>query len=69
MILGHHQESHAQDSLAGPDHTAVESDAMIRAAVLYEFLIMGVAVKRLSPEFRPGRSGSPGAGLPACEPC
>jgi uncharacterized protein with HEPN domain len=32
---------------------------MIRAAVLYEFLVIGEAVKRLSPEFRAGRPDVP----------
>jgi uncharacterized protein with HEPN domain len=38
--------------VAGLDRRAVEQNSMIRAAVLYEFLVMGEAVKRLSPEFR-----------------
>jgi uncharacterized protein with HEPN domain len=47
------------DYVAGLDRAAVESSAMIRAAVLYEFLVMGEAVKRLSPEFRSSRPEIP----------
>jgi uncharacterized protein with HEPN domain len=42
------------DYVAGLDRDTVERNSMIRAAVLYEFLVIGEAVKRLSPEFRSG---------------
>jgi len=45
--------------VAGLDRDAVEKHSMIRSAVLYEFLVMGEAVKRLSPEFRAGRPDVP----------
>ncbi len=47
------------DYVAGLDRATVESNAMIRAAVLYEFLVMGEAVKRLSPGFRTSRPEVP----------
>ena len=43
------------DYVAGLDRDVVEKDIKTRAAVLYEFLVMGEAVKRLSTEFRAGR--------------
>jgi uncharacterized protein with HEPN domain len=43
-----------QNYVVGRDKDSVESDSQARAAVLYEFLVMGEAVKRLSPEFRAG---------------
>jgi uncharacterized protein with HEPN domain len=48
-----------RDYVAGLDRETVEKNAMIRAAVLYEFLIIGEAVKRPSPEFRSGRTDIP----------
>jgi uncharacterized protein with HEPN domain len=47
------------DYVGGLDRATVESSAMIRAAVLYEFLVMGEAVKRLSPAFRGSRPEIP----------
>jgi uncharacterized protein with HEPN domain len=47
------------DYVAGLDRGTVEANAMIRAAVLYEFLVMGEAVKRLSPGFRSSRPDVP----------
>ena len=41
-----------QNYVAGQDKASVEANSQARAAVLYEFLVMGEAVKRLSPEFR-----------------
>lgn len=41
-----------QDYIAGRDQDSIEADSQARAAVLYEFLIMGEAVKRLSSEIR-----------------
>ena len=38
--------------VAGQDKESVEANSQARAAVLYEFLIMGEAVKRLSSEIR-----------------
>jgi len=40
------------DYVAGLDRDLVEGNSMIRSAVLYQFLVMGEAVKRLSVEFR-----------------
>ncbi len=40
------------DYVAGLGRDAVEQNSMIRSAILYEFLVMGEAVKRLTPEFR-----------------
>jgi uncharacterized protein with HEPN domain len=41
-----------QAYVAGQDKESVEANNQARAAVLYEFPIMGEAVKRLSPEIR-----------------
>jgi uncharacterized protein with HEPN domain len=48
-----------QNYVVGRDKDSVESDSQARAAVLYEFLVMGEAVKRLSPEFRAGLADVP----------
>jgi uncharacterized protein with HEPN domain len=48
-----------QRYVVGRDKDSVEADSQARAAVLYEFLVMGEAVKRLSPEFRAGRPDVP----------
>jgi uncharacterized protein with HEPN domain len=54
-----HAGNRILDYVAGLDRTIVESNAMIRAAVLYEFLVRGEAVKRLSPAFRASRPEIP----------
>ena len=41
---------------AAEDKDSVEVDSQVRAAFLNELLLMGEAVKRLSPEFCAGRS-------------
>ena len=41
-----------QNYVAGQDKESIEANSQARAAVLYEFLVMGEAVKRLSPKFR-----------------
>ena len=48
-----------QSYIAGRDRESVEADSQARAAVLYEFLIMGEAVKRLSPEIRASHADIP----------
>jgi uncharacterized protein with HEPN domain len=48
-----------QNYVGGRDKDVVEGDSQTRAAVLYEFLVMGEAVKRLSPELRASRSDIP----------
>jgi uncharacterized protein with HEPN domain len=50
-----------QSYVTGRDKDAVEADSQARAAVLYEFLVMGEAVKRLSPEIRACHSDVPWA--------
>jgi uncharacterized protein with HEPN domain len=50
-----------QKYIAGRDKDSVEADSQARAAVLYEFLIMGEAAKRLSPEIRASHSDVPWA--------
>ena len=50
-----------QSYVAGRDKDSVEADSQARAAVLYEFLIMGEAVKRLSPEIRASHPDVPWA--------
>ena len=49
------------DYVAGLDRNTVERTPVIRAAVLYEFLVMGEAVKRLSQQFRAERTDIPWA--------
>ncbi len=48
-----------QKYVAGRDKDALEADSQARAAVLYEFLVMGEAAKRLSPGFRAGKPEVP----------
>jgi uncharacterized protein with HEPN domain len=45
--------------VAGLDRDMAESDSRTRAAILYEFLVIGEAVKRLSSEFRAERPDVP----------
>jgi len=48
-----------QNYVVGRNRESVEADSQARAAVLYEFLVIGEAVKRLSPELRTGRPDVP----------
>jgi uncharacterized protein with HEPN domain len=48
-----------QSYVGGREKDVVEADSQTRAAVLYEFLIMGEAVKRLSMELRASRPDIP----------
>lgn len=42
----------AQEYVEGMDEAAFDRDRRTRGAVIYEILIIGEAVKKLSPEFR-----------------
>ncbi len=48
--------NHVRDYVAGFDREALKTDSKTIAAVLYQFLVMGKAVKRLSMEFSRGAS-------------
>jgi len=47
----------------GMNKTAFDADRKTQSAVLHQLMVIGEAVKRLSPEFRASHSGIPWSGI------